>query len=112
MQAKPRPNQTFDLLLSLSLALAVLAFYLMATPIYIEVHGAMNLPLWPSTALLFQHYKSLAFVPLIGWALSWRIHCHALKLSIILSMGMLVFMIGAANFSTAHGWPHSVERSQ
>ena len=116
MPAEPRPSQTFNLLLSILLALGVLAIYLVATPTYIEVHGAMKLPLWPTTALLFDHYRSLAFVPLIGWASFWANKQirggTALTLSIALSILMLIFMIVAIYFSTVHGWPHEVANVQ
>lgn len=112
MKAEPRPNQTFNLLLSFAFAIGVLAFYLWATPKFIDVHRGMGGPLWPTTAFLFQHYQSLAFVPLIGAVCVWsakRLRGIALALCIALSMVTLAFMIGAAYFLTVHGWPHEVE---
>ena len=111
MQQKLRQVHTFDLLLSVAFAFGVLAFYLCGTPKYINVHGAMGGPLWPTTAFLFQHYQSLAFVPIIGTAFFWsvkRIRGVAVGLSIALSIAMLIFMIGAVYFLTVHGWPHAV----
>lgn len=115
MEQKLRQNHTFDSLLSVAFAFGVLAVYLCGTPKFINVHGAMGGPLWPTTAFLFQHYQSLAIVPIVGTALFWgvrRIRGVALVLSIALSIGMLIFMIVAVNFSTAHGWPLEVESVQ